>query len=153
MDTCIVMSGYTIKPLYVRLKLQDCMSHCTYIIFGHDSFAAPPPPPLSKKANHIALHMLVGMFISRVQFAFTNVWLYHNVIIHKTEIARLSRCTCIIFGHDNFAPPPPPSKKEGHIALHISVGWLVGWLVGMFISHALCNRLLKNTLPQKLQTW
>ena len=25
--------------------------------------------------------------------------------------------------------PPPPSKKEGHIALHMSVGMSVGWSV------------------------
>ena len=29
-----------------------------------------------------------------------------------------------------FMPPPPPSKKEGHIALHMSVGMSVGQYVG-----------------------
>ena len=35
--------------------------------------------------------------------------------------------------NDFYAPPPPPLKKEGHIALHMSVGMSVGMSVFLYL--------------------
>ena len=43
----------------------------------------------------------------------------------------------------------PPSKKEGHIALHMSVGMSVG----MSVSLKLVQLITQERFAQKLQTW
>ena len=46
----------------------------------------------------------------------------------------MKKCTLDDFDKDYFYAPPPPLKKEGHIALHMLVGRLVGRSVCRYVS-------------------